>query len=137
VSRKSARCEQIGKNTDSRACSRGPVNSMLFFNTTIAGMKISITIPKFHAKRRDEAYFLGVHTGAELDLLIRQNGRNIGFEFKLTRSPKVTASMRSACEVWELDQHCVVCHGSGDPWPQAKGIIALPALCLISSNWAP
>lgn len=87
--------------------------------------------------RRDEAYFWGVHTGAELDLLIRQNGRNIGFEFKLTRSPKVTASMRSACEVLELDQLYVVCHGSGEPWPLAKGITALPALCLSSSNWAP
>lgn len=87
--------------------------------------------------RRDEAYFWGVHTGAELDLLIRQNGRNIGFEFKLTRSPKVTASMRSACEVLELDQLYVVCHGSGEPWPLAKGIIALPALCLSSPNWAP
>lgn len=87
--------------------------------------------------RRDEAYFWGVHTGAELDLLIRQNGRNIGFEFKLTRSPKVTASMRSACEVLELDQLYVVCHGSGEPWPLAKGIIALPALCLTSPNWAP
>ena len=80
--------------------------------------------------RRDEAYFWGVHTGAELDLLIRQNGRNIGFEFKLTRSPKVTASMRSACEVLELDQLYVVCHGSGEPWPLADGIIALPALSL-------
>jgi len=87
--------------------------------------------------RRDEAYFWGVHTGAELDLLVRQNGRNVGFEFKLTRSPKVTASMRSACEVLELDQLYVVCHGSGDPWPLAKGIIALPALSLTSPDWAP
>jgi len=87
--------------------------------------------------RRDEAYFWGVHTGAELDLLIRQNGRNIGFEFKLTRSPKVTASMRSACEVLELDKLYVVCHGSGEPWPLAKGIIALPALCLTSPHWVP
>ena len=87
--------------------------------------------------RRDEAYFWGVHTGAELDLLIRQNGRNLGFEFKLTRSPKVTASMRSACEVLELDQLYVVCHGSGDPWPLAKGITALPALSLTSPDWVP
>ena len=87
--------------------------------------------------RRNEAYFWGVHTGAELDLLIRQNGRNLGFEFKLTRSPKVTASMRSACEVLELEQLYVVCHGSGDPWPLAKGITALPALSLTSPDWVP
>jgi len=87
--------------------------------------------------RRDEAYFWGVHTGAELDLLIRQDGRNIGFEFKLTRSPKVTPSMRSAREALDLDQLYVVCHGAGEPWPLAEGITALPALCLASSNWLP
>lgn len=87
--------------------------------------------------RRDEAYFWGVHTGAELDLLIRQNGRNIGFEFKLTRSPKVTPSMRSAREVLGLEKLYVVCHGAGEPWPLAEGIIALPALCLASPNWTP
>jgi len=87
--------------------------------------------------RRDEAYFWGVHTGAELDLLIRQNGRNIGFEFKLTRSPKVTPSMRSARDVLGLDKLYVVCHGAGEPWPLAEGIIALPAMCLTLPNWTP
>ncbi len=37
----------------------------------------------------DEPYFQSVHAGAELDLLIQQTGRNLGFEFKLTRSPKL------------------------------------------------
>jgi len=87
--------------------------------------------------RRDEAYFWGVHTGAELDLLIRQQGRSIGFEFKLTRSPKVTSSMRSAREVLGLEKLYVVCHGAGEPWPLAEGIIALPAMCLVSANWTP
>ncbi|MBT0892439.1 hypothetical protein KI811_01220 [Geobacter hydrogenophilus] len=87
--------------------------------------------------RRDEAYFWGVHTGAELDLLIRQDGRNIRFEFKLTRSPKVTPSMRSAREVLGLDRLYVVCHGAGEPWPLSEGIIALPAMCLASPNWRP
>lgn len=87
--------------------------------------------------RRDEAYFWGVHTGAELDLLIRQSGRSLGFEFKLTRSPKVTPSMRSAREVLGLDQIYVVCHGAGEPWPLAEGIMALPAMCLASPDWAP
>jgi uncharacterized protein len=87
--------------------------------------------------RRNEAYFWGVHTGAELDLLIRQDGRNIGFEFKLTRSPKVTPSMRSAREALGLDRLYVVCHGAGEPWPLAEGIVALPALCLASPDWLP
>jgi len=87
--------------------------------------------------RRNEAYFWGVHTGAELDLLIEKHGRKIGFEFKLTRSPKVTPSMRSAREQLGLDHLYVVCHGAGEPWPLAEGITALPALCLASTAWVP
>lgn len=85
----------------------------------------------------DKSYFWGVHTGAELDLLIRQDGRNIRFEFKLTRSPKVTPSMRSVRKVLGLDRLYVVCHGAGEPWPLAEGIIALPAMCLASPYWRP
>jgi hypothetical protein len=59
------------------------------------------------------------------------------FEFKLTRSPKVKSSMRSAREVLGRDQLYVVCHGAGEPWPLAEGITAQPALCLASPNWAP
>jgi predicted AAA+ superfamily ATPase len=54
--------------------------------------------------QRNEVFFWGVHTGAELDLLLQRNGRRIGFEVKLTRSPKVTPSMRSSCEVLGLDR---------------------------------
>lgn len=85
--------------------------------------------------RRGEAFFWGVHTGAELDLLIHQNGRSIGFEIKLTRSPKITPSMRSAIEILELDHLYVMCHGTGIPWPLADKITAVPAICLTSSLW--
>lgn len=86
---------------------------------------------------RGEAYFWGVHTGAELDLLIQRDGRRLGFEIKLTRSPKVTPSMRSACEVLGLDRLYVICHGAGEPWPLAERIIAVPAMCLVSVQWSP
>lgn len=87
--------------------------------------------------RHGEAFFWGVHTGAELDLYIRQNGRCLGFEIKLTRSPKVTPSMRSACEILELDHLYVICHGVGEPWQMAEGITAVPAICLASPQWVP
>lgn len=87
--------------------------------------------------RSGEAFFWGVHTGAELDLLIRRDGRSLGFEIKLTRSPKVTPSMRSARETLGLEHLYVVCHGGGDPWPMAEGITAVPALCLASQQWMP
>ncbi|MBU2602034.1 MAG: hypothetical protein KKA32_07690 [Actinobacteria bacterium] len=78
-----------------------------------------------------------MHTGAELDLFIQRGGRRLGFEVKLTRSPTVTPSMRSAREVLGLDGLWVVCHGDGDPWPLAEGITAVPAMCLASPHWRP
>jgi predicted AAA+ superfamily ATPase len=84
-----------------------------------------------------EVFFWGVHTGAELDLLISRGKRRLGFEFKLTRSPKVTASMRSAHEVLGLEQLYVVCHGEGEPWPLAERVTAVPAMCLASQKWRP
>lgn len=83
--------------------------------------------------RADEVYFWGVHTGAELDMLIVRDGRRYGFEAKLTGSPGVTPSMRSAAEVLALDHLYVVCHGSGEPWPLSKGITALP----LGTVWSP
>lgn len=85
--------------------------------------------------RRDEAFFWGVHTGAELDLLILRDGSRFGFEIKLTRSPKVTSSMRSAREILGLEHFYVVCHGAGEPWSLAEGITAVPAIYLVSPQW--
>ncbi len=76
---------------------------------------------------RGEAFFWGVHTGAELDLLIIKNGKRLGFEIKLTRSPRVTTAMRSARDVLNLKQLYVICHGAGAPWPLSEGITAAPA----------
>jgi uncharacterized protein len=75
---------------------------------------------------RDETYFWGLHSGAELDLLIEKQGRRLGFEVKLTRSPKVTASMRSAQQALGLAHLYVVCHGDGPLAPLADGISTLP-----------
>ncbi len=87
--------------------------------------------------QRGEVFFWGVHTGAEIDLLIQRDGQRIGFEIKLTASPRVTHSMRSSREALGLDWLYVVCHGEGDPWPLAEWITAVPALCLASPAWQP
>jgi predicted AAA+ superfamily ATPase len=85
---------------------------------------------------RDEVYFWGLHSGAELDLLTTHNGRRLGFEVKLTRSPKVTPSMRSAQEALGLEHLYVVCHSEDrdTPWPLAQGISALPLQALGNMN---
>jgi len=75
---------------------------------------------------QDQAFFWGVHTGAELDLLIERDGRRFGFEIKLTRSPGITSSMKSALEVLALDHLYVVCSGKGRSWPLSARITALP-----------
>ncbi len=80
--------------------------------------------------KRDEAYFWALHSGAKLDLMVVRNSRRLGFEVKLTRSPKVTPSMRSAREALALDHLYVVCHGEGQPWSLAEGISALPMSAL-------
>lgn len=87
--------------------------------------------------RRDEVYFWSVHAGAELDLLILQDGRRLGFEIKLTKSPQVSASMRSAKEALVLDHLYVIGHGEGEPWPLTEGITAVPAACLAREHWLP
>ena len=83
---------------------------------------------------RDEAYFWALHSGAELDLMTLHNGRRLGFEVKLTRSPKVTPSMRAAQEALGLEHLYVVCHGEGNAWPLTEGISAVPLNALGSLN---
>lgn len=82
--------------------------------------------------KRGEAFFWSVHGGAELDLLILKDNHRWGFEIKLTRSPQVTSSMRSAKEALCLDHLYVMCHGEGEPWALAEGITAVPATYLAS-----
>ncbi|MBK6999771.1 MAG: ATP-binding protein [Rhodoferax sp.] len=77
---------------------------------------------------RDEVYFWSLHSGAELDLMTLHNAKRLGFEVKLTRSPKLTPSMRAAQTALQLDHLYVVCHGNAadPPWPLAEGVTALP-----------
>ena len=87
--------------------------------------------------KRGEAFFWGVHSGSELDLIILQNDRRLGFEIKLTKSPQVTTSMRSSKEILGLDHLYVMCYGDGKPWPLSEGITAVPAASLALSQWLP
>lgn len=85
--------------------------------------------------KRGEAFFWSVHGGAELDLLVFKNNRRVGFEIKLTKSPCVTTSMRTAKATLALDHLYVMCHGEGDPWPLADGVTAVPAANLALAQW--
>jgi len=74
------------------------------------GFALEEIIRRFHAQV-EECYFWGTHGGAELDLLIVQGGKKIGFEIKYTDSPKVTASMNIAVRDLNLDHLYVIFPG--------------------------
>jgi predicted AAA+ superfamily ATPase len=76
--------------------------------------------------RPDECYFWGTHAGAELDLLIVRGRRKLGFEFKRTDAPRITASMRSALETLKLSSLTVV-HAGQDSYPMARKVNAVAA----------
>ncbi len=57
-------------------------------------------------------FFWGVHSGAELDLIVQDGGLLRGFEFKRTLSPKLTRSMRSAVETLQLSELDVIYPGT-------------------------
>ena len=72
-----------------------------------------------------DCYHWRLHTGAELDLLVLQDGRRLGFEIKRTDAPRITPSMRSALEALRLDRLFVV-HAGRESWPLADRVEAVP-----------
>lgn len=61
-------------------------------------------IIRFLSTDNESCYFWGSQAGAELDLLILDGDKKIGFEFKYTDSPKITKSMHIALEDLKLDE---------------------------------
>ena len=68
-------------------------------------------IIRFEKLDRDQCYFWGIHAQAELDLLIFKEGKRLGFEFKYTDKPRVTASLQAAMEHLKLDHIYVISPG--------------------------
>ena len=72
-----------------------------------------------------DAWFWGAHGGGELDLLVIDRGRRIGFEVKFNEAPRVTAAMRSVGETLALDHLFVVCP-TPRAYPVDAGVTVLP-----------
>ena len=79
----------------------------------------------------EQCHYWKLHTGAELDLLIQRNGERRGFEFKLTDSPRSSASMHSAMQSLRLTSLHVV-HAGAHSYPMAEGIHALALADVLS-----
>jgi len=75
---------------------------------------------------RGEAYFWGTYAGAELDLLVVRGSTKLGFEFKRTDAPSITASMRSSLEDLELDRLDVV-HAGKETFALSERVRAVAA----------
>ena len=74
---------------------------------------------------RSDAWFWRSHGGGEVDLLVVERGRRIGFEVKFNEAPRVTAAMRNVGETLALDHLFVVCP-TPSAYPVAPGITVLP-----------
>jgi predicted AAA+ superfamily ATPase len=85
--------------------------------------------------RPEECFFWKLHSGAELDLLVRRGNQRRGFELKLTSSPRVTPSMRSALEDLDLEE-LVVIHAGAESYPLTSRIRAV-ALIRLREDVAP
>jgi predicted AAA+ superfamily ATPase len=72
-----------------------------------------------------QAYFWGTHAGAELDLMLRVQGKRYGFEFKLSEAPGASKSMHIALETLGLEQIFVI-HPGQAAYPLAERIAACP-----------
>lgn len=81
-------------------------------------------VTRYLQVKSEECYFWGTQGGAELDLLVMKRGSKLGFEFKYTDSPKVTASMKVACRDLQLDHLYLIFPGS-QTFPLSNQITAL------------
>lgn len=78
----------------------------------------------------EDCHFWATHQGAELDLLVARGKRRLGFEFKHSRSPGLTPSMRSALSDLKLERLWVV-HSGTAAYALADRVEALPLVELV------
>lgn len=68
-------------------------------------------IINYYQAEQEECYFWATYQQAELDLLIKKNGKSLGFEFKYSGAPKLTKSLQIAFENLKLDCLTVIYPG--------------------------
>ncbi len=72
----------------------------------------------------ERCFFWATHQGAELDLLVFEGAKRLGFEVKRTAAPKLTPSMRSALQTLKLDRLDVV-HAGKETFPLGARVRAV------------
>ena len=86
-------------------------------------------------KRKPDAapHFWGTHGGAELDLLLLENGKRLGFEIKYSDAPRMTPSMKIAMKALGLHRLTVLYPGSRS-YSLAERIEVVPAQELLGKQ---
>jgi len=74
--------------------------------------------------RKENCFFWATHAAAELDLLVVRGRNRLGFEVKLTSSPRATPSMRSALSDLKL-QRLYVIHSGENTFQLERNIHAI------------
>jgi len=87
------------------------------------GFAMQQVISKLELESAD-CFFWATHNQAELDLMVFQNGKKIGYEFKFSESPKLTPSMKHAIADLELDQ-LIVIFPSHKTFPLSDKVMAI------------
>lgn len=94
------------------------------------GFAMSTVMTQLHIQP-EEAFFWGTYSGAELDLLIMQGNKRLGFEFKRTVAPQLTRSLLIAAEDLKLS-HAYIIHAGEDSYPLATNVTALALTRVLS-----
>jgi hypothetical protein len=84
-------------------------------------------------RRNEELFFWATHSGAEVDMLWHERGRNWAIEVKYADAPRFTPSMASAMQDLELARLWVLYPG-GQTYALARNVIALP-LTAVADSW--
>ena len=83
--------------------------------------------------REDEAFFWGVHTGAEIDLLFKKRSKLYGVEVKYSQAPSLTPSMRFALRELSL-KHLWVVYPGKEEYLLSRSITVIPLTGLNKIN---
>ncbi|HDH08445.1 MAG TPA: ATP-binding protein [Gammaproteobacteria bacterium] len=86
------------------------------------------------AMQPDDTWFWATHQGAEIDLLLRKNGRMVGVECKRTDAPRMTPSIRMALTDLKLDKVIVVYPGE-KRFSLAERVEAVPLKDLANNDY--
>ena len=89
------------------------------------------TVVQLRQLRPEQCHFWATHGGAELDLLVIDGRRRLGYEFKRTTAPVLTRSMHTALADLALEELTVV-HAGRDTFPLAPRVRAMAASRLLS-----